>query len=360
MKIKPVAGMLMALLLTSCNRVETPPVESIRPVKLLTVEDSARQGVRYFPARLKAGDEAQLAFRRAGNLQQLLVREGEQVKKGQLLAALDSTDQALRVGDREASYRLARTQYQRFATLYRQKAASRSELDIQQAQLDSALAELNIAREELGMTRIVAPFDGVIASVNVRNYQTVNPSQTIATLSSLETFDVVFSLPERLFNAIDINDRHYQPRVTLNSLAGREFPAVYKEHTTSTEGGSQTYQMTLSMKRPEDLPMLSGMSGSVRINFDALSGSRPAVIVIPVDAVFHAGADKGGQAQVWAIKDGSSQLQVEARDVQLGSRTAAGIEVDSGLHDGDRIVATGTAELRNGQTVRAWVRERGL
>ena len=63
----------------------------MRPVKIFTVEDSGQNGTRYFPARLQAGDETQLSFKRSGQLQQLWVREGEQVKKGQTIANAGST-----------------------------------------------------------------------------------------------------------------------------------------------------------------------------------------------------------------------------------------------------------------------------
>lgn len=360
MKITPMSSVLIVLLLAACNRAELTPTPGVQPVKMLVVADSNLYGARYFPARFNAGDETQLAFQRAGYLQQLLVREGERVKKGQLLAALDGTDLALRVRDREASYRLANTQYQRYAALYRQRVASRSELDIQRAQLDSAQAELNIAREDLNMTRIVAPFDGVIANVNVRNYQTVNPAQPIATLSSLETFDVVFSLPESWFSAIDVNARQYQPWVRFTALPGREFPAVYKEHATVTSGDSQTYQVTLSLPRPTELPGVSGMSGSVRINFDQLAGTTAQMIVVPDEALVGAGKAPGAAASVWVVEGQGNDLRVASRAVQLGEKTQAGIEVIQGLRDGDRIVAAGAGELHEHQAVRAWVRERGL
>lgn len=360
MKIKPVACLLMALFLAACDRPVAETADSVRPVKIFTVEDGGQQGVRYFPARLKAGDETVLSFKRGGHLQQLLVREGEQVKKGQLLAELDGTDLALRVRDRESIHQLAKVQYQRLTALAQKHFVSKAELDIKKAQLDSAAAALKIAREELGFTRITAPFDGVIANVNVSNYQIMSPALPVATLSSLDSLDVVFNVPERLFSALEIGNRSYQPLVRLNHMPGLEFPAVYKEHTTRTDAGSMTYRVTLTMQRPPDLPMLSGMSGSVKINFDNLTGIQPQSIVVPVEAVFNPDNTQRNQARVWVIKDENNQLHVEERKVQAGQLTANGIEIREGLASGERIVAAGTGELNDKQTVRPWVRERGL
>lgn len=360
MKIKTLITLLIALLVVACDRTAPEVAESARPVRILIVEDSTQNGVRYFPARLVAGDETQLSFKRGGQLQQLLVREGEQVKTGQLIAELNSAELALRVRDRTATFELARAQHQRFATLSRQNLVPRAELDVRRAEMESAQAALKIAQEELSQAQITAPFDGVIANVNVRNHQVMAPGQAVATLSALDTLDVVFSVPERLFTTLDISNRKYKPIVLLNHLPGREFFAEYKEHTTSTSAASQTFQVTLTMKRPPDLPLLSGISGRVRINSGNLSGNEQPSIIVPVEAVFNPDNSQLNDARVWVIKPDGNQLRVEERPVQVGQITTAGVQIIHGLTDGEQIVAAGTSELKQNQLVRAWVRERGL
>ncbi|WP_156088413.1 biotin/lipoyl-binding protein, partial [Obesumbacterium proteus] len=78
--------------------------------------NNAQQGERVFPARIVAGDKTELAFKRPGQLQQLLVREGERVTQGQLIAELNNNDARLRVKDRQATFDLAQTQFNRLST----------------------------------------------------------------------------------------------------------------------------------------------------------------------------------------------------------------------------------------------------
>lgn len=360
MKIK-ILLLVTVLLLAACNRSEPPLVINAKPVKIFTVEDSSRQGERFFPARLQAGDETALSFQRGGYLEQLLIRQGEQVKKGQLLAQLDDTDMALRVRDREATFGLTRAQYQRLAALGKRHFVSQADLDVAKANLDSARAALQIAREEQGFMRLTAPFDGVISTVDVNNHEVVTPARTIATLSSLDTFDVIFSVPESLFHVFDVKNKDYQAAVTLNHVDGREFIAQYKEHSATTVDGSLTYRVIFSMKRPPDLPLLSGMSGRVRVQFGHLSGVQMTSIVVPIEAVFNPDHTHQGQPFVWVVEeDENQQLRVKERKVQLGQLAADGIEITSGLKDGEHIVAVGSSELRAHEVVRAWVRERGL
>ncbi|PVZ82448.1 efflux RND transporter periplasmic adaptor subunit [Serratia sp. S1B] len=361
MNIKLVAVLLSTLVLSACNREVAEKNDSVRPVNIFEVTNGAQQGVRIFPARIIAGDRTELSFKRSGQLEQVLVREGERVSQGQLIAELDNTDAKLRLQDRQATFNLAQAQFNRYSTLSVRDVIPRAELDVQRAARDSAQAALKLAREEVADMQIRAPFAGVIAMVNARNYQVIPAGQAIASLNSLDSLDVVFSIPESLFILIDGNNAKYQPIVQFNNLPGREFTASYKEHTTSTTSGSLTYQMTLTMPRPQDLPTLSGMSGSVRINLGNLPGvAQASSVIVPVEAVFNPDNSAKNQPHVWVIKEHDGKLSVESRQVQTGQLTANGIQIVSGLADGERIVATGTRELSENQQVRAWVRERGL
>ena len=82
--------------------------------------------------------------------------------------------------------------------------------------------------------------------------------------------------------------------------------------------------------------------------------------MIPVEAVFNPDNTQRNQPYVWVVKQRDGKLFVELRKVETGQLTANGIQILSGLNDGERIVAAGTRELRPDQEVRAWVRERGL
>lgn len=352
---------IIIFFLSACDRAPSEHIERVPFVRIFDVRNSVQLGVRTFPARIIASDRTPLAFKRSGQLQQLLVSEGEQVEQGQLIAELNSNDARLRLSDRDARFKLAQTQFNRYATLNANKVISRAELDIQRAARDSALAELKLAQEALRDMQIRAPFSGIIAEVTVHNYQVVQMGQSIAVLNSLDSLDVLFSIPENLFRIIDSNNIHYQPMVQLNNLPNRYFSARYKEHTTDTTTNSLTYQMTLTMERPQGFPLLSGMSGSVKINLGNLANvTQASNIVVPAEAVFDRGNTPYNQSHVWVVKDKGGILFVEPRRVKIGQLTANGIQIVSGLADGERIVAAHTRELRPNQEVRAWVRERGL
>ena len=351
-----------SLLLTACDQPSPPQEQAPRLVKLFTVDDPAGQRLREFPARLKATNEAELSFRIAGQLKTLNVLQGQQVKRGQLIASIEDTDQRLRVRDRQASYDLANAQFQRIAKLYERQMISRAEYDQRKATLDSARAALNLARQEQDYTQILAPFDGVVASTYVDNFQVVQAKQPIATLQSGDMLDVLFQLPENLLTNLRGREENpdYHPSVSLDSLPGREFEAVYKEHSTQPDPKTLTYQVTLSIPRPPELNLLPGMSATVKVDFAQLVRNPETRILIPVEAVFSPDNGPATAKQVWVVNAVEGGMTVTARPVEVGQLTRDGIEVLSGLTPGEQVVAVGGAELTEGQAVRPWVRERGL
>lgn len=364
MNLRPLLCLCLpaSLLLAGCDQAATPQEQAPRLVKLFTVEDPAGERLREFPARLKATEEAELSFRIGGQLKSLEVLQGQDVKRGQLIASIEDTDQRLRVRDRQATYDLANAQFKRIAQLLKRQMISRSEYDQRKAALDSASAALSLARQELDYTRILAPFDGVAANTHVDNFQVVQAKQPIVTLQSGDSLDVLFQMPENLLTNLRSREDSvgYHPSVLLDSLPGREFEAVYKEHSTQPDPKTLTYQVTLSMPRPEGLNLLPGMSATVKIDFAKISRVPDNRLLVPVEAVFSPDSAAAEFKQVWVAHEQDGTLRLSGRQVEVGQLTRNGIEVLSGIEPGEQIVAVGGAELVEGQAVRPWVRERGL
>lgn len=83
-------------------------------------------------------------------------------------------------------------------------------------------------------------------------------------------------------------------------------------------------------------------------------------LVVPAAAVFNPDRSPTNQPHVWLVEQDGEALRIKDRPVEVGRLTAQGIEIISGLKPGDRIVAAGVGELRDGEAVRIWQRERGL
>lgn len=234
-------------------------------------------------------------------------------------------------------------------------------MDVQRANRDAANAALKIAREELAQMSLTAPFGGIAAGVHIRNHQVVAAGQPVITLTRTDLLDVVFSIPENLFTSLDIRNTAYRPVVRINTLPGREFTAEYKEHTGSSDNSTLTWQIILTMPRPDDFPTVGGVSGTVTVNLGNLPASAGReTLVVPVEAVFNPDNRPKNEPVVWVVKGENAHLYLEERRVTVGEVTSQGVMITEGLRAGEQVVAAGVSELHDRQPVRIWTRERGL
>ncbi len=173
----------LATMLTGCNKAVSEPSEPlIKPVKLLAVNDLTVADSDAFLARIDATYRAQLSFQVGGEIEKLIVRMGEEVKKGDVLATLDPKDLQLALDASQAQYALAKTQWERSKSLYNKKLISTDSYDQQETQYKAALANLEQAKTDLSYTEIHAPFDGVVSYTYVKPYQVVPAKQEILNL----------------------------------------------------------------------------------------------------------------------------------------------------------------------------------
>lgn len=346
---------------TACDQKQSDLPPPPRMVKVVDVVASGDAQQRIFPARIESGDSTELSFKRAGQIESLDIRQGTRIEQGALIARLSARDVQQRVNERQTAATLAQRQFARFQTLSGRQAISQADMDVQRANRDAANAALQIAREELSQMTLTAPFSGIAATVNVRNHQVVAAGQPIATLTRTDLLDVVFSVPENLFTALDIRNMTYRPVVRINSLPGREFQAEYKEHTGNSSSTTLTWQVILTMPRPVDFPAVGGVSGTVTINLTNLPANvNVASLVVPVEAVFNPDNSQRNEPHVWVVQGSGDQLQLEDRKVSVGEVTDRGVVITAGLQAGERVVAAGVNELHAQQPVRIWTRERGL
>ena len=345
----------LTVMLAACG--DEPPQDAPLPppVKLYTVDSVGDGQLRHYPGKVVATEGSELAFRVSGLLEKLPVRAGEQVKRGQLLAALDPADFRNQLADRQAQYDLAESQYQRSISLRERGVISESQFDEIEARLRQARAALRLARDNVDYTRLKAPYDGTVARTYVENYQFVQAKEPILYLQGDKNIDIEFSVSERFFTNLRKDGEDYQPDIRFEGAPEQVFKASYKEHEASANAQTQTYIITLTMPNPEGIMVLPGMSVDVAIDLRRIMREFTASPQVPVEAVFNKDGEEG--AFVWRYREDGT---VTAVPVTLGKVVGDGVEITRGLDAGDRVVSAGVHHLREGQSVRELVKERGL
>ncbi len=171
-----------AILLAGCGQKKETTTTTARPVKTTIVE--SRSIIRKdFSGIVEAVEYVKLAFRVNGQIIQLPVIEGQKVKKGQLIAAIDPRDIALQYAATKSAYETASAQVERNKRLLSRQAISVQEYEISLANFQKAKSEYELSANNMRDTKLTAPFDGSIEKRLVENYQRVNSGEGSCSLS---------------------------------------------------------------------------------------------------------------------------------------------------------------------------------
>lgn len=347
--IGAVVTLSLSMLLTGCNKAISEPAEPlIKPVKLLAVKDLTVDDSDAFLARIDATYRAQLSFQVGGEVEKLLVRMGQGVEKGEVLATLDPKDLQLALDAAQAQYALAKTQWERARSLYSKKLISTDSYDQKETQYKAALASFEQAKTDLSYTKIQAPFDGVVSYTYVKPYQVVGEKQEILNLIDNTTLDVSFTLPVSYAESVSLSAlKNAEMWVTMDSEPSKRIPGKFKEISTQPNIDTNSYEAIVTITRPTDRNLLTGMTGQVHI----AKQNKSNAMTLPTSAWVN---KQESQGEVW-VMDSSTQ-QVNKATLSLNESGA----IESGLDNNDYVVIAGVERLVEGQVVKAWIREEGI
>lgn len=360
MRIGLTLSTIGVLLITGCAE-DIPPIakDYVRPAKIFEVQGHSGSDIREFSGQVFAAELTTLSFRVAGEITELPVLDGQQVKQGQVIARVDARIAQNELKNAQAEFQLAASEHDRKKSLFDKGIISRSFYDRAYANLVSARAKLDIARDNLGYTVIKAPFAGVVGKVSVENHQVVQAKQTIATVQGDKVVEVTIQAPESVIANIrpasEIGD--YKPLATFASMPDRKYEVTFKESAAEANLGSQTYNVTFTLDRPEDLKLLPGMSATVIVDIARISRIIDSDrYIVPVSAVGR--VDGEDVTYVWVFSPGTNVIN--KTPVTLGKVADGGVEILSGIQKGDQIIAAGLSELVDGMKVKPLQQERGL
>ncbi|MDA1077178.1 MAG: efflux RND transporter periplasmic adaptor subunit [Proteobacteria bacterium] len=319
-------------------------------MKSLLVESPIGEGVRNFPGRIDSSKRADLAFRVRGKVSELLVKEGVEIKRDQILARLDQTDYKITLKDRQATWDRTSKDYERSKTLVQEGAISRRDYDAVEAAFKSADAALEQARQNLEYTHLRAPFDGQVANRNVDAFEEVIAGQTVFSIIDRRALEVQIDVAENIILALPSqtpgeNRDKLDVWASFDNAPGRRFPLTFKEASNRADQQTQTFQVTFLLPPVDDVTILPGMTTSVVIDMSKLIDAD-SIYYLPLTAVV---GDNTLASRVWVVDEDS--MTVHERPVTVGRMVGRSIEVLDGLEPGLRVVTAGAAYLAEGMKV---------
>ncbi len=334
------------VLLAGCGGPEkVDEQEAARPVKTVIVAGGDAIP-RQLPGLVQAANQVDLSFRVGGPLVSLTAREGDEVKRGTVLARIDPRDYEIRLDATQAQLVKAEADFTRMSALYEKEAVSVAQLDQARATRDLARSDVDKAEADLNDTDLRAPMNSTIGKTFVKNFQEVRPKQPVLSLVDLSGLEIVVGIPEIAMARFDIGKKEIGALFArFDSDPDREFPLTVKEVAAQADPATQTYAITLAMPQPEGLNVRPGMTATVVYKPD--SADSAVDVVIPAVAVF---TDTAGSSMVWVVDP--ETLTVSSRQVTTGSLVGTDqIQVASGLVAGDRIAVSAVTRLREGMQI---------
>lgn len=353
------ARLLMAGLvipLSACKKpVESAAYEQTRMVKVLELHNGGAAREVEFPGQIQAVRQTWKAFEVEGRITENPLKEGQAFKKGDILAQLDPSDFEATKKSAEARYETARITKQRLDRLFKSNAVSKAQYELSQRDLITAESDLNRAKKALADTKLVADFDGTVATVLVDEFANVEAKENVMLIVDTSSMEIAIHVPESMI-AVPMPGgtefervKNAKPVVIPSAMPEQAFAATLAEASDTADPVTRTYEVTLSFTPPADLLILPGMTAKVRATIPANARNRTQGFPVPPSAVF---SSADGQAQIWQVNN--ETLAVSAIPVEMGAIINGNMVVNGDLKGGEWIATSGIHQLHPGQQVRIW------
>ncbi|MFA7073652.1 MAG: efflux RND transporter periplasmic adaptor subunit [Endomicrobiaceae bacterium] len=301
-------------------------------VKIFKVSESSIQTGLDYSGTIEAGQDISLSFLAMGTVEQINVREGDKVSKGQLLAKLNgvSSLNALQIAKEKAAQ--AEDAFRRFQPMYEHGNLPEIKMvEIKTAKTQAELA-VKIAQKNLEDCSLYAPETGFISEKNLEIGDNVIPGKTVMKMVNVDKVYAVISVPEKEIQKIKQGMIAY---VEFSENNGIKLKGTVADVGVSANPLSRTYTVRISImnNKTEALP---GMLCNVYIE----NNKKVYGIVIPAAAVK---IDESGSECVYIVD--SVSKKVHKQNVKTEGFRKGGIIISSGLKINDLVVSEGVQKL---------------
>jgi len=276
-----------------------------------------------------------------GRVSQVLFKDGQRVKKGQVLVQFDDQLPAAQLMQSKAELSIAQANHTRNQELVSQNFISKRSLDESEAALQVAQAKLALAQATLQRLKIVAPFDGVagLRQINVGDY--LKDGADMVNVEDIDAVLLDFRLAERFQTKVKPGQK---AQVSFDALPGRKFTAIIQaiDPLIDANGRSVGIRGCIDNRQMQLRP---GMFARV----NAVFGERAEAMVLPEEAI----VPQGGRATVVRVVAGANkdELISERVTVKIGLRQPGKVEILEGLALGDTVVVAGQQRLQKDGTL---------
>lgn len=311
---------------------ERPPVNTV----LYKLQPQQIQDKINLPGSIEPWTRLELFAKVAGSITEVLVQEGDVVKKGDILAQIETNDYLIALKRAKAAYKLAKAEYDRDKSVFSKGVIPRAELDLSETSLETAKADVENAELMLSRCTIAAPMDSVIRRLDAKIGLLLSVGDPVAEILHIDRVKGVVGIPESDITAIR---KLNEVDVTLKALDDLTVRGQKHFLAPAPDTAARLYRLELEIDNHNG-DILPGMF--VRAN--VVKQSIDNAMVIPLYSV----VSRNGEQFVFLEEEGVAVK----RSVKLGIMENWMVEVREGLKAGDKLLIEGHRDVEDGQRIK--------
>lgn len=308
------------------------PVKTISGIALQGAEPLETSGL------LSSEQQSNLSFKTGGIINRILVKEGDHVRKGQVLATLNMTEINAQLSQAQENFNKANRDAQRTGNLFRDSVNTREQYEHMQTALTIARKQLEIARYNTGQSTITATTDGVVLKKSANEGEQIAGGSPVLFISSTAGKDWVIKcgLTDKDRARISGNEK---AEISFDAYP-QTFTGTVKTLAQGSDSGSGLYQAEIRLN-PADIKLVAGLFAKVKI----YPTGKTDLLAVPMDALIEGSNDS---AYVF-VAAGKTALRKPVKVAYLKGDKAY---LSAGIVTADRIIREGSAYLSAGSTIK--------
>lgn len=333
------AALCVTFSIVSCKKKEETSEQGARePVRIetISVSNNTVTSGRVYSGVTEETSGTVLSFTVPGPIKTLIVEEGQNVSKGQLIGTLDDATLQSNVQIAKAALATAQDTYDRMKMLHDANSIPEIKwVEVSNA-LKAAKSSYDIAVNALSDTKLYAPVSGVISRKLSDIGQMAGPGVPVVEISRISPLKATISVSE---NEIANFEKGAHALISVDALKGAVIEGILTEKGVTADPLSRTYSVKFQFENP-DGKFLPGMLCNV-----SLKGEEDKeAIVLPMNCIL---LDSNNKTFVWLDNKGKA----EKRIVTLGEYLSDGVIIESGLSVGDKVIVSGQQKVSEGMNV---------
>lgn len=339
------ATLLLSALLTlsiSCEK-KTDRQQANRNVVITTVAPLSGSSSTDYPGIIEEGSSISASFMADGKISRINVKEGDRVRKGQLLATLDDSDYRIGVAQLEAQLAQMTKEKERMDAMFDKHNIAPNDYEKFQTGYEQLKLQLEMAKRQLGYTRLYSPADGYVAAKYMNEGELVGAGTPVVNIVD----------DTQLVASVDLPVSAYLEKSKIQTAEGRvpgiemTVPLKIISFTPDAEN-NMLYHMKLAVPAAAARELTPGMNISVSLGTSEEGGAET---MVPSRAIMAA----DGDTFVWTLDERDSTIH--RTPVQIDGGPVGKMNVVRGLKLGDKVVETGVKQLHEGEKVNILNRE---